>query len=454
VSSSSFIPHSQTHTIRGENDGDLLALGVKIDREERIIMAKTASRETFYGSLRGATTAAAAASRTPRPDGRKQRGISLASILLFLLIAHIPWGIYIVLFANHHQGDGSPIISSLQDFKLPTGNVRKVESLDQTISFDENNNNVSLVVGFWAEEDHVDHHQHRIEVEAALLSNMDNPFLDQVVVILDSVTDQANCQHFLARMESLRLNDRKHYQKKKRAGGGSSLHRAALDCINRTQGQPTYKEMFQYTLSDVVTGRVVILSNTDQVFDETVELARRVKPNVIFVLSTYGYDAKVVPKDVRKYYKTHLGGSDFFQRTDDYCVVQVNYTDTNGNTFGVSWSWDVYIYDRRTVASVASTVWERNASLFQRPSLGEGNQLVPFHMNEMGAENAALHDLTYGHQSDSDLKVWNLCKLIRTWHFHQKPKTHKWRQAWNTTPKPYKAPPFCDSIDECRDAFY
>jgi len=68
---------------------------------------------------------------------------------------------------------------------------------------DTKENSISLVVSFWAEnEDRQQNpHAHCQEVEAAMLTNLQNPHLDQLVVVLDSVSEgTTNCQTFIDHM--------------------------------------------------------------------------------------------------------------------------------------------------------------------------------------------------------------------------------------------------------------
>ena len=65
---------------------------------------------------------------------------------------------------------------------------------------------------------------------------------------------------------------------------------AALTCLDRVEGQPTYLEMFQYSIMSTVQGPVVALANTDQAFDSSLRIATSLQPNGLVVLSTVGYD--------------------------------------------------------------------------------------------------------------------------------------------------------------------
>lgn len=359
---------------------------------------------------------------------------------------------------------------------------------------------VSLVVGFWAEADSLPKKEHRLEVEAAILQNLDNPYFDQVVVLLDSITPQANCLHFLQRMEPLRhtsMNGEK---------------RPSFTCIDREAGQPNYLEMFQFTLTDVVQGDIVVMSNGDQVFDESIALAKRVRPNTLLVLSTLGYNATLVPQAIRKYYPKELTDKETNSTMDpvapNYCrpFFYKNNTENSGQKIHYSWSWDTYIYDKDTLiqAFVASgvplhtspsvTLSSPKSSPFKRRQRIHPDQeanppparYLPYFMNEMGSENAALYDMTSYwthpptlllssskeasvHQPKSiappestgspplplvvNLTLWNPCHLIRTWHFHLAPKTHRQRR-WQKHDRMIRFPPLCHSREECANAFY
>lgn len=61
---------------------------------------------------------------------------------------------------------------------------------------------ISLLISFWAEKERsfgqLNPHAHRREIEAAMLTNLQNPHLHQVVVILDSVNaNTTDCRGFV-----------------------------------------------------------------------------------------------------------------------------------------------------------------------------------------------------------------------------------------------------------------
>jgi len=79
-----------------------------------------------------------------------------------------------------------------------------------------------------------------------------------------------------------------------------------ITCINVPGDQPTYFQMINYSLTDVVLGDVVVLSNADQAFDDTISYARYLNPSILAVLSTQGFSS-AMPKNLKFYYDTLLG---------------------------------------------------------------------------------------------------------------------------------------------------
>jgi hypothetical protein len=71
--------------------------------------------------------------------------------------------------------------------------------------------------------------------------------------------------------------------------------------------------------------------------------------------------------------------------------------------------------------------------------LNTNNELVPFYMNEMGAENAALWAVQQSYPFSS---IYNACDSLHSWHFHLTPKTHHeqktaWAHLSDNVPPPY-----------------
>lgn len=322
---------------------------------------------------------------------------------------------------------------------------------------------------------------HWAEVEAALMANLYNPYIDQVVLILDSATEEANCTHFLPRLTGV-VPDFE-----------TISNRAELTCINRQQRQPTYFEMFNYSFHPLVKGDVVVMSNPDQAFDDTLSWVKKIQPNAVLGISTQGYDRKATPQRLRDHYKALLP-DDFDDRPSfcfDWSTLEI------GHAVNHSYSWDTFVFRPKTFL--------RDPALLLKPEdfrrRQSSNKLASYSMNENGAEQAALHDLLMRFRNtnaditsivkpDASMSslsqrqhrrlseradngifyAWNPCEFIHTWHFHILPKSHKKRKVnkdswihWDTdlnetvakdaVPTPYAAPPLCHDPDQCSGAF-
>jgi hypothetical protein len=167
-------------------------------------------------------------------------------------------------------------------------------------------------------------------------------------------------------------------------------------CVDIDGGQPTYYQMFQNTLHEAVTGDIIVLSNADQAFDETISLARSLNPEVLAVVGSRGFTDKMTLA-TKSFYETLVGITDVVLR--DLCYSK--------------YSWDTWIFHK----SKLSNLKEED---FKRPNVN--NEMMPFYMNENGAENAALWAVQ---QSYPFTSLYNACDRIHSWHFHLTPKTHK-----------------------------
>ena len=127
----------------------------------------------------------------------------------------------------------------------------------------------------------------RKEIEAALLVNVHNPNIDQIVVFLDGVSKESNCAHFFKSMKKL---DGRHPF-------------SQLSCIGLPGDPPTYYQMLQHTLNEAVTGDVVLLAKADQAFDNTISLAGSLNSEVLVVLGTRGFSNKM-PTVTKYFYET------------------------------------------------------------------------------------------------------------------------------------------------------
>jgi hypothetical protein len=303
---------------------------------------------------------------------------------------------------------------------------------------------ISLITSFFAIESSEDggtigqarrnHHQ---EIEAALLANMQNPHFRQVVVVYDSVTDKTmDCRDFVVymtqKLEKLEKSTRTvplvvTALKKNESINWTDVTKnpmmvsnlPQLECIefkkkSSSTGQPTYLEMFQYaTHHPIVTSDKVILSNADQVFDDTLSNAKFISNQTIFVLSTHGYSMNT-PYHIRAQYHALLG--------DEKGRTTKSWCEPSPGPDGVSDSWDAYIFHRSLLKAAIplKTTNDHGDDRFTR--LNFWRKPMVYYMNELGAEYAALYDIVKGLQGK--VTVWNACSLIRTWHFHLEPKMH------------------------------
>ncbi len=281
---------------------------------------------------------------------------------------------------------------------------------------------VSYVTSFWAKDRQTTNLiPHRREVEAALLANIYNPHIDQVVVFLDGVTTddtideehKSTCVHFHQDMAEL---SRQYLQVT-----SSTKHTHGVDdpmlkvkCVNVITGQPTYHQMFLNAISNVVDGDIVVMANADMVFDDSMAKARKLKEDVLLVLATWGFSSEVTPVSIRQFY-------DIIVRTAGTENQQLKDRDVDQCTMN-HWSWDSWIFHKRAIQG------KLQEEHFQRPNIN--NEMVPFYMNENGAENAALWAME---QCPSFATTYNACDEIQSWSFHLTPKTHY--SQWSRWPR-------------------
>jgi hypothetical protein len=263
---------------------------------------------------------------------------------------------------------------------------------------------VSYVTSFWAETEDSTASPHRKEIQAAILSNINNRNFDQVVVLLDGITEHANCTHFIDEMYLLDRTHNLHVENE------NAIQK--LTCINAPGRQLTYFQIFNYTLTDAVLGDVVVVSNADQAFDNTISKARHLSPSALAVLGTRGFSDATVPTDLQHFYDSLLDGylkRNASQEEVDRCSTTPN-------------SWDTFIFHRMMVKG------KLQEADFLRMNVA--NESVPFYMNEYGAENAALWALER-HSNFS--YIYNACDEISSWAFHLTQKMHKSRSTvWKT----------------------
>jgi hypothetical protein len=227
---------------------------------------------------------------------------------------------------------------------------------------------------------------HRREIEAALLANIHNPHFDQFVVFLDGVSDESNCVHFIKGVKEL-------YRR---------LSYSKLTCIGIPDAQPTYYQMFKNTLNEAVTGDVVVLAKPDQVFDDTVSLARTLHAETLAVLDTRGFSNKMPA--ITKYFYETIVGKEFLMNSKqqvpgewvpDRCSVTTTST------------VDAWIFHKRKIKYLKEEDFQRSTN----------NETMPFHMSEMGAESAALWAMQRSYPF-----TYNACDRVHSWHFHLTPE--------------------------------
>jgi len=184
-----------------------------------------------------------------------------------------------------------------------------------------------------------------------------------------------------------------------------------LKCVDVQTGQPTYYQMFHNALSGSVTGDVVVLANADMAFDDTISLARHLNPEILAVLGTRGFSDRI-PPIVKEIYEKIMGTdymNDLKQHNGEWITDMCRKT---------RFSWDTFIFHK---SAIMGRLKEDD---FKR--LNTNNELVPFYMNEMGAESAALWAVQQSYPFSS---IYNACDRIHSWHFHLTPKTHKVRET-------------------------
>ena len=305
---------------------------------------------------------------------------------------------------------------------------------------------MTLLTSFWAQPENEEIKPHRAEIEAAMVVNLDNPYITQMVLVLDGITPQANCTHFQKRMALL---FQKQTQQVYGVEGSKKRKMSELTCIDRPEGQPTYLDMFQYSQHKAIKGRVVVLSNADHAFDDTIWRAAYVKPNTIVTLSSRGYavdkkktrgfDRLTVPEVIRQHYKTSGVQEGPLKIASDWC-----------HPHWFTRSWDTYIFVPTTIENkIRPTDFQRTL---------HNNETEHFYMNEMGAERAAMNDLVeiLARKPDENMRLrphrnrkrklkvttYNGCRLIHSFHFHFAPKMHtsdhklRWGGKSNHVPRP------------------
>jgi hypothetical protein len=230
--------------------------------------------------------------------------------------------------------------SNLDDQLLATHNNALRSSSTQPN--DTNNvKKISYITSFWAKDRQATKViPHRREIEAALLANIYNPHIDQVVIFLDGVsTDDAideehksSCVQFNQDMAEL---SRQFWDPLLFSVDPMSK----VTCVNVITGQPTYYQMFLNAVSNVVIGDIVVMANADMAFDDSIAKARKLKEDVLLLLGTRGFSTDAIPPSTRQFYDV---------------IVRSEYTDEELKEWDIDqcnlnpWSWDTWIFHKDT----------------------------------------------------------------------------------------------------------
>ena len=289
---------------------------------------------------------------------------------------------------------------------------------------------ISYVTSFWAQERGSKVDPHRLEIRASLLANILNPHFDQVVIFLDSVKENANCDLFLRGMKELSRTLNLSSFPTTSVNHDDLLH-SKVTCVGSPDGQPNYYQMFKNAVSGHVTGDIVVMANADQAFDDTMALARHLNPEVLISLGTRGYSDLISP-GVESIYKQVVGRvhpeymieSNERRRAPDYCMT-------------VRGSIDTWIFHKSKLKETL------RPEPFQRPNKAGGGGKEFFFMNEMQAENAAMWALNQCYQFQS---YYHACEKIHSWHLHLTPKTH--HRGGSRASPPWN-PPFPSKNPRC-----
>ena len=233
---------------------------------------------------------------------------------------------------------------------LSSGHIISNASRDQATQHDAK---VSYVTSFWAKKVKGEKvNPRRREVEAALLANIYNPHFDQIVVFLDREDSTESCLDFYQAMSDL---SRQVFSMTEEES--NKLLTAKVKCVDVQTGQPTYYQMFNNALSDVVIGDIIVLANADIAFDDSISLARSLNPEVLAVLGTSGFSNKMPPylKNIYEEMMSTLSKRGHRRSEADRCA-------------GPLFSWDTYVFHK---SKLMGRLKEED---FKRPN--ENNEMI------------------------------------------------------------------------------
>lgn len=242
---------------------------------------------------------------------------------------------------------------------------------------------LNVLSSYWAESAQKFSHPHRAEIEAAIALNLGNCRLELIRIILDGSSEFSNCSHF--ERDILHLHAKL-----------QTSCRAKFDCVDRVATQPSYFDMFNYAKAEDLREGIVILTNADIVFDESVELLKNLSSGVLLTIATRGLSLDT-PHSIRRGYRSLIGleSSDAMKNLCD--IRRQN-------------SWDSWAFHPDDITPKSK-------------NFVDGLKGKHFFMNEMASENSALHAIVTS--SKRILNYFQACDHVHTWHFHETAKTHK-----------------------------
>ncbi|CAB9527077.1 expressed unknown protein [Seminavis robusta] len=404
--------------------------------------------------------------RTPGTPRTRERNYMIIVLLFTLLTVLFPsdfvkysdvnviFGVTSSISLTMEETGSRNLSTSTSTTRSLSAAARSNDTLLVGNSTNSTSKTVSLVTSFWAQAPEEPISLHRREIEASILNNLHNPHFDQVVIILDGSTSDANCRHFKQRMTQVEaeFNEYAEYigNNATDTEDYTNRKRPVLDCRNRKGGQPSYYEMLMYaTNPDLVTSDIVVMSNADQAFDRSVQWAKEIKDNTVLAIPTWGFRPDRVPFPTREYFSFVHGEDSKEYQTEVYSRCNLYES-----------SWDAYVFHRHLVAGTLKVGnFQRPTSKGMTNTSNEVKEVAFFKMNEVGAENAALWALM---EQLPDAVDVNGCTVIQSWHFHGAPKMHAHEEEddywyWlgknfssGRVPRPHRGP----NQDNVTDSFW
>ena len=277
---------------------------------------------------------------------------------------------------------------------------------------------IGLLLSYWASKSSS---PRRREIEAAIVSNLLNPNLE-IYVVLDGSSSKYNCEHLQKDLNSLFLQ----------ISNGKQI--TPWSCIDRSGSQPSYKDLVEYALKIPFQADVVVIANSDVVFDESISKLSGVQKHSLVVLSVTGgpHEAPAYLTNSYKDLVSKNSESDPLSRRtstrcchDEKCQQGPFVTGGECNcdkrwfrwpTMMVSWDALAFRWDQ-------AVDWKKADPYFLNTEGGEF-----YTMNEDGAENSAaegLYHLLQVSNSSAQPRLKNACGHVGLWQFHLESSIHR-----------------------------